>query len=55
MFYVFILYRSRFVGDELSISTCGIDPINTIKFVGRQHSLLTGAMDQLNLCYSFQV
>lgn len=29
--------------------------ITTIKFVGRQHNFLTGIMDLLNICYSFQV
>lgn len=29
--------------------------IDTIKFVGRLHSLLNDIMDQLNWCYSFQV
>lgn len=31
------------------------DLIETIKLVGRQHSFLTGIVDQLNFCYSFQV
>lgn len=29
--------------------------IGFIKFIGRHHSLLTSIMDQINVCYSFQV
>lgn len=31
------------------------DLIKFVKFIGRQHSFLTGIMDQINICYSFQV
>lgn len=31
------------------------DHISTIKFIGRQHCILTNIMDQINSCYSFQV
>lgn len=31
------------------------ESINTIKFIGRKYSLLTGIIEQLNFCYSVQV
>lgn len=31
------------------------DTIYFIKFIGRQFDLLTGIMETLNICYSFQV
>lgn len=31
------------------------DSIDAIKLIGREHAFLTGTMDQMNFCYSFQV
>lgn len=31
------------------------DAIDTIKLIGRQHAFLTGTMDNINFCFSFQV
>lgn len=50
--------RKRFLNEntlKMSAKIQREDSFNTIKFIGRQHSLLTGIVDQLNYCYSFQV
>lgn len=54
IFYIlsfYFSYRKQF----MSIDTSKDDLIKFVKFSGRQHSFLTGLMDQINLCYSFQV
>lgn len=30
-------------------------PIKVIEFIGQQHAFLTDIIDQLNVCYGFQV
>lgn len=56
--FVCIWNRNQFfIGNTKKVSIDGgeEDSITTIKMVGRQHSLLTGIMDQINVCFSFQV
>lgn len=51
-------YRNCFLVGDVSKMPASIrkrDLIDTVKLVGRQHSFLTGIVDQLNFCYSFQV
>lgn len=40
---------------RLLVTVCKEASINMIKFIGRQYSFLTGIMDDLNVCFSFQV
>lgn len=46
-------HRNRF--SRRFVHTRKKDSIDVIKFIGRTHSCLTGIMDDLNACYSFQV
>lgn len=39
----------------MAVSVRKTASIDTIKFIGRQHSHLTDIMDQINSCYVFQV
>lgn len=50
--------RNRFMNNkELngSLNIENVDSNEIIKFIGRQHGVLTDIMDQLNFCYSLQV
>lgn len=50
--------RNQFLNESVSrrlIRYNANDSINIIKFAGHVHSQLTGMVDQLNACYSFQV
>lgn len=51
LFLILIRNRKQF----MLINIRKEDSINFVKFTGRQHSFLTGIMDQINFCYSFQV
>lgn len=51
-------FRNHFMNGNILKLAIGVrkrDSIDTIKFVGRQHSCLTGIMNDMNFCYSFQV
>lgn len=53
-----ICYRNRFLNRitlKVSVNICKKNSIDVVKFVGRQHAFLTDIMDQLNVCYAFQV
>lgn len=52
---LFIFGRERYLNENSMKAMDKNDSIEMIKFVGRQHSRLTSIMDQLNICYSFQV
>lgn len=50
--------RNRFLigkGGELPTNLNNYESVNTIKFIGLQHSFLTDVIDQINNCYSLQV
>lgn len=52
------LFRNRFFNkDTIKLAVCirTRSSINTIKFVGRQHSFLTSIMDVINSFFTFQV
>lgn len=54
----FILIRKRFINGDTNDALPLLNresSIATIKFIGKQHSVLTGIMDQINFCYSIQV
>lgn len=48
--------RNRFLNEKNSPDAIERnDLIDTIKFIGRQHSFLTGIVDLINLCFTFEV
>lgn len=56
--FIFWKHRNRFLNEntlKMSAMIRKEGSINTIKFIGRQHSSLTSTTDQLNFCYSYQV
>lgn len=54
-----LLSRTRFLFGNNTLKQAAIfrkdASIGFIKFVGRQHNMLTAIVDQFNSCYSFQV
>lgn len=56
---IFFLRSNRFLFGNKALKRAVIfrkdSSIGFIKFIGRQHCMLTGIVDQLNSCYSFQV